>query len=1100
VTDWKGRTLTLNYTGTPARLFYVSDNSTPQRTVAFAYTTYWSPRGDLGEILDPDQKSTDYYYQTNHLITATLDALSRLVVSNVYDSQGHVTTQYTQGDTNKTWRIFWSGWLNATVDPAGGARYYLYDDQSRLIAFWDELLDEFASGYDGQNHIIWTYTTLQELTQFYYDGNHNLLQQIDPLNNTYQFVYDSQNNLIRSIDPRGNTSTFGYNAQFSLTGSTNGAGDWVTYSYNTDGTLYTRTDPGGSSTYTYDSTYRQLNSITYPGNLGGEGFSTGLTGDVLSHTNGRGFVTSFQYNKRRLLNTTIAPTNLTINIAYDDCGNQKSRTDARGSTTTNFWSPTRHLTGTAFPATPQGTPAITNSYDSRDSLIQTVNNRQSAISSTVSYTNDAAGRLASVTDPVGRTTRFGYDPDGRQTASTNAAQEAILQQWDLRGQLTNWVDPASHAVRRGYDPAGNQITLTNRNGKPWQFLFDAANRLTNTITPKLYSTKLAYNNRGLLQSVTKPSTQSATFAYDAKRRQTNRVDQVGTTSYQYDPNNNLTNVFENGKTNSWTFDAYDRVSSYRDADGNLIQYRRDQNGNVTSLIYPGNRTVSYFYDSLNRLTNVTDWASRQTALSYDLASRLTTITRPNNTVRVLNYDAAGETTNIVEMTATAYPIAFFTLGWGNSGRVAWEFGAPLPQITNSPPSRTMTGDDDNRLATFNGQAVVCDLDGNMTTGPLTNNTLVTYGYNARNQLTCAGGLAYAYDPAGNRLALTNGSTVTKYVINPNAKLPQALMRIRPGMTNYYIYGQGLLYEITETATSTNTLTYHFDYRGSTVALTDKNGNLTDRVQYSAYGLTTYRTGTNDTPFLYNGRYGVMTDPNGLLHMRARYYNPYICRFINPDPSGFTGGLNWYCYADGNPNTLTDPMGLWAGLDDLAFTGGGAVIGFASQGVSDLLGWKWSGWGAYGYSAAAGAAGGETTLYAGPIVGGAVFGSTRSVLNQSRQMAEGSQTDFNYWYLGRDAAVGAGSAAVAEVVPMPGVQGLSAGRGSFQAVSRQVVTKLENGTIQNITAMTAGKIFVTQAYTGLPDAAAHGAADATIESLQDLLGLRVSEAKGSSTGK
>jgi len=30
-------------------------------------------------------------------------------------------------------------------------------------------------------------------------------------------------------------------------------------------------------------------------------------------------------------------------------------------------------------------------------------------------------------------------------------------------------------------------------------------------------------------------------------------------------------------------------------------------------------------------------------------------------------------------------------------------------------------------------------------------------------------------------------------------------------------------------------------------------------------------------------------------MRARYYNPYICRFVNADPSGFAGGLNyWFC--------------------------------------------------------------------------------------------------------------------------------------------------------------------------------------------------------------
>ena len=59
----------------------------------------------------------------------------------------------------------------------------------------------------------------------------------------------------------------------------------------------------------------------------------------------------------------------------------------------------------------------------------------------------------------------------------------------------------------------------------------------------------------------------------------------------------------------------------------------------------------------------------------------------------------------------------------------------------------------------------------------------------------------------------------------------------------------------------------------------------------------------------NGRYGVMTDPNGLLYMRARHYNPYLCRFISADPARFAGGLNFYCYADGNPISMMDPFGL-----------------------------------------------------------------------------------------------------------------------------------------------------------------------------------------------
>jgi RHS repeat-associated protein len=242
----------------------------------------------------------------------------------------------------------------------------------------------------------------------------------------------------------------------------------------------------------------------------------------------------------------------------------------------------------------------------------------------------------------------------------------------------------------------------------------------------------------------------------------------------------------------------------------------------------------------------------------------------------------------------------------------------------------MTYDDDNRISTFNGLSVSYDLDGNLTSGPGTNNAFVSYAYNARNQLTNAAGLAYTYDPAGNRIAITNGATVTRFVLNPNSRLAQVLMRITGGVTNFYIYGQGLLYEITETAGSTNTSTYHFDYRGSTVAITDQNGNPTDLIEYSAYGLMTYRAGTTDTPFLYNGRYGVMTDPNGLLFMQARYYNPYICRFINADPSGFSGGLNWYAYASGNPISQLDPFGLGAsevsGVSSWIDRGANAVFG------------------------------------------------------------------------------------------------------------------------------------------------------------------------------
>jgi hypothetical protein len=44
-------------------------------------------------------------------------------------------------------------------------------------------------------------------------------------------------------------------------------------------------------------------------------------------------------------------------------------------------------------------------------------------------------------------------------------------------------------------------------------------------------------------------------------------------------------------------------------------------------------------------------------------------------------------------------------------------------------------------------------------------------------------------------------------------------------------------------------------------------------------------------------------------MRARWYSPSIGRFLSEDPIGFSGGMNWYAYADGNPISLSDPFGL-----------------------------------------------------------------------------------------------------------------------------------------------------------------------------------------------
>lgn len=473
IVDWKGRSLVFKYAGGTV-LTNVSDNT--GRSISYGYTG-----GQLTSYTDPEGKTNGYAYDTNNEVLATYDALGRLVVTNNYDGFGHVTTQLTQGDTNKTWQIFASGYQTVEIDPAGDESVYTYDSKSRLIAVQDGMGDLTQTVYDGQDHVVQTISPLGETNQYVYDDNNNLVETIDPLGFSNVFTFDTNNNLIAATDANRNTSHFGYNAQFSLTGSTNGNGDFTVLGYNTDGTLASRQDSAGSTSYTYDGN-GQLNSITYPGSLRSESFVNSTLGDPTSHTDARGFTTTFAYNKRRQLTNTVAPTNLTASVSFDANANVSTTTDARGFVTSNSWSVTRHLLSMTLPTTPQGAPVITSAYDARDWLASV----QNPLGNVTYYTNDAAQRLVATTDPMQRTSTVGYDQDSRPTSTTDAAGDQTAQSWNARGNLVRVIDAATNIVGKAYDGAGNLSYLTNRDGNVWRFQYDGANRLTNTISPLSY--------------------------------------------------------------------------------------------------------------------------------------------------------------------------------------------------------------------------------------------------------------------------------------------------------------------------------------------------------------------------------------------------------------------------------------------------------------------------------------------------------------------------------------------------------------------------------------------------------------------------------------
>ncbi len=117
--------------------------------------------------------------------------------------------------------------------------------------------------------------------------------------------------------------------------------------------------------------------------------------------------------------------------------------------------------------------------------------------------------------------------------------------------------------------------------------------------------------------------------------------------------------------------------------------------------------------------------------------------------------------------------------------------------------------------------------------------------------------------------------------------------------------------------------YAADPLGSTVALVNPTGTITDTFTYWPYGEERTRTGTTPTPFRFGGTLGYYRDDAGRTYVRARALAPRSGRWLTPDP---VTGL-----PDLGPLTArtlrTDPDSL--GREDRA-TAGREIYGYAAS--------------------------------------------------------------------------------------------------------------------------------------------------------------------------
>lgn len=900
VKDYFDRTLT--FTWGSGRISSVSDGT--GRSVSFAYTN-----GDMTSFTDPESKVWTYQYDTEHRMVSLKDPDNRFLAENEYDGDSRVTKQRSMGDANREWTYQYTGYANTEINPLGGKNYYFHDERGRSVGNSDDLGNLAWRAYDGQDRKIYETSPKGDRIDWYFDVNNNVESEQDQELYWTDYYYDGQLRLEEVVDKRGNSTTFTYTANHQLATVTDQSNNTTTYTYLGNGLISTATDPEGKTTTNSYDTNGSVNKVT--SHDGAEQkFTNNARGDALTSTDGEGRTTTFTWDRRRqLLTTTLPavvgqPTAVTTNT-YDNCGNLATSTDAKGHITSYTYNALGKPLTRTLPALPAGNNVLTTTYDFRDWAITSSN----SLGHTTTSEFDSAGRVKAVVDPLSRRSENTYDANGRATETKDALNRTTKFVWSKRGESKRATNPLNHNVDGTFDGNGNQTILKNRRGKNFTTTYDGSNRPSSTTTPTGKTSTMTYFGNNQVKTITEPSGQPTTMAYNGKNLLSSKTDPTGAITYAYDDSGLLETVTEGSAVLHREYDGRGRMTKFTTADGDEIGYQYDAAGNVTRLTYPDGKQVNYTYNSRNLLDSVTDWSGRVTLYSYDRLGKTTGITRAyNGTSTSMTYDAGGQLLERKE-TSSGRVLSYLRFDHDAGGQIQRRFRAPLVNSGWQTPQVTATYDDDNRLLTFNGQGITHDADGNMTYGPISPDSgSVNLTYNSRNQLVNAGGVSYTYDAEGRRRTITDSNGAAREVIDPNGDMSRLLVRHNlDGSKTFYVYGQGLLYEVDE---ADSTKTYHFDQIGSTILRTDGTGKEIGWAEYSPYGQVVRKSGDMATPFLYNGQWGISTDSNGLLHMRARYFSPHLMRFLNADPIGFSGGLNWFAYADGDPISKSDPFGLW----------------------------------------------------------------------------------------------------------------------------------------------------------------------------------------------
>jgi RHS repeat-associated protein len=979
VTDAAGNTSTFTYDANHGLLTIVDPAGVqPIKNV-------YDSSGRLIQHIDAFGNTINY---TNNLAAQQEIVTDRLrnVTANYYDANGNIVqvTDALGGNTKRTYDA--NNNLLTETNPLNETRTYTYDANNNRLTETDPLGHKTAYTYNIRNQVLTITDPLGHLTTNGYDANGNLLSIKDPVGNTTAYAYNSAGLRTSMTDALGNVTGYQYDASGNLTQQTDALGHVTAYTYDANGNkltqTQTRTTSSGPQTmvtsYQYDADNRLTKTI-YP-----DGSSTqtayNLIGKQSVTTDQLSRQTSYQYDLMGRLTQTTYPDGTNESSAYDAEGDRITSTDRAGRSTSYTYDPLKRL----VQATYADSAKTGTTYDAAGEVTAVTDARGNA----TKYQYDAGGRRIAVVDVQGHATGFAYDADGNQASMTDANGHTSQYQYDADNRRAKVVYPDGTADSTAYDALARTVGKTDQAGRITQYGYDklgrliqvmdalsqltgytydeVGNRLTQT-DANGHSTAFAYDNLGRRILRTLPLGMSETSTYDLAGNLHSKADFNGkTTGYGYDALNRLLtktpdaslgqpavhysysatgqrlSMVDASGTTSYTYDLRDRLIQKVTPEGTLT-YTYDAGGNLLSTrsSNTGGTSVNYAYDTLNRLSTVTDnrLASGTTSYAYDNAGNLQSYLYPNGVQSLHSYDALNRLMNLTLSTGSTIASYGYTLGASGNRTAVAELGGRQVNYTYDALYRlsgeTIAGGSVNGAIGYTYDPVGNRLTRTSTVGPVpaaastydANDRLSSDTYDANGNTTASGGNTYAYDfenrmtgenagavtivydGDGNRVSKTASAATTKYLVD-NRNLTgyaQVLEEVVGGtVQRVYTYGLNRISQSQASGTSF----YGYDGHGSVRLLADMTGAVTDRYDYDGFGNIVSQAGTTPNVYLYSGEQRDST--LGWYYLRSRYLQSSTGRFVTAD--SFAGdqqsplSLHRYLYASANPVNRIDPSG------------------------------------------------------------------------------------------------------------------------------------------------------------------------------------------------